>query len=185
MPLPKEEQRYTYADYCTWDDSGRWELIDGVPYAMSPAPAWEHQGILTELLYKLRSFLEGKPCKVFAAPFDVRLNTDGYDDTVVQPDLVVVCDKSKLSSTGCSGAPDMVIEILSPSTVSHDKVLKFNLYQETGVREYWIVDPERRTVSANVLINGRYEGSDYNEADSAPVYVLEGCKIDLADIFAV
>ncbi|MDR0311390.1 MAG: Uma2 family endonuclease, partial [Acidobacteriota bacterium] len=96
MTLPQENQRYTYADYYTWDDGERWELIEGEPYLMSPAPRQVHQEILRELLLQLATFLKGKPCKLFTAPFDVRLNADTYDDTVVQPDLLVVCDRSKL-----------------------------------------------------------------------------------------
>ena len=184
MPLPKDNQRYTYADYCTWDGDERWELIDGVPYAMSPAPTWRHQGVSSNLHGQLYSFLKGKPYKVFAAPFDVRLNADDYDDTVVQPDLVIICDSSKLDGTGCIGAPDMVIEILSPSTSSRDKVLKFYRYQEAGVREYWIVDPDSKTVSAHVLKNGEYMVRAYGETDTAPVYVLEGCEISMEDVFA-
>ena len=184
MPLPKEEQRYTYADYCAWDDGERWELIDGAAYAMSPAPSRAHQGVSGNLYGQFYNFLKGKPCKVYAAPFDVRLNADGYDDTVVQPDLVIVCDRSKLDDKGCSGAPDMVIEILSPSTSSRDMVLKFNTYQRAGIREYWIVDPDSKMVSAHVLKNGEYTTRAYGDTGAAPVRVLEGCEIDLEDVFA-
>lgn len=192
MPLPIENQRYTYADYCTWDDGKRWELINGVPYemfpdetrAMSPAPAWRHQRFSSNLHRQFANFLYGKPCKVFAAPFDVRLNADEYDDTVVQPDLVIICDSSKISGTGCNGAPDMVIEILSPASIERDILIKFRLYKEAGVREYWIVDPERKTVLVYVLENGRYVVSDYSETDTAPVHVLDGCEIRLTDVFA-
>ncbi|MDR0310315.1 MAG: Uma2 family endonuclease, partial [Acidobacteriota bacterium] len=115
MEALQKDERYTYADYASWDTEERYELIDGVPYLMSPAPLRKHQSILFELSGQFRNFLKGKPCKAFAAPFDVRLNADTYDDTVVQPDLVVICDKLKLDAKGCVGAPDMVIEILSPS----------------------------------------------------------------------
>jgi len=89
----RKDKRYTYTDYCTWDDSERWELIDGVPYTMSPAPRPGHQSISGEIHRQLANFLKGKPCKLFIAPFDVRLDVDGEDDTVVQPDLVVICDR--------------------------------------------------------------------------------------------
>ena len=184
MPLLQEEQRYTYADYCTWDDNERWELIEGVPYAMSPAPAWRHQGISRELSYQLTDFLKGKPCKVFAAPFDVRLNADDEDDTVVQPDIVVICDRSKLSGTGCKGVPDMIIEILSPSTAQRDKWIKFNLYQRAGVREYWIVDPDSKMVTVHVLRDGVYTTAAYGDTGAAPVNALPGCEINLEDVFA-
>ena len=115
----------------------------------------------------------------------MRLNGAGSDDdTVVQPDLVVICDRSKIDDKGCNGAPDMVIEILSPSTARHDKLVKFQLYQNAGVREYWIVDPDTKTVQAHVLESGRYFTAAYGDADTAPVYVLDGCTINLTDVFA-
>ena len=177
-----EYKRYTYADYCTWGDEERWELIDGVPYAMS-APSQAHQEAFGVLFNQLYNYLKGKHCKVFAAPFDVRLNYDTGDDTVVQPDLLVVCDKAKLDEKGCNGAPDMVIEILSPSTARHDRFVKFRLYQKYGVREYWIVDPETKTVQAHVLDEGRFYTTIYADTDDIQVHVLEGCTINLVGVF--
>ena len=136
-----------------------------------------------ELSRQLANFLKGKPCQIFAAPFDVRLNADTYDDTVVQPDLLVVCDPSKLDEKGCVGVPDMVIEILSPSTGRHDKLVKFQLYQKTGVREYWIIDPETKTLQVCILENGKYVTSMYGDTGAVPVHVLEGCAINLQDVF--
>ncbi|MCL1809977.1 MAG: Uma2 family endonuclease [Clostridiales bacterium] len=183
-PLQKEK-RYTYADYAGWDDDKRYELIDGVAYMMSPAPSRQHQEVLVEMIWQIRSFLEGKPCKVYAAPFDVRLNAAGdAEDTVVQPDIVIVCDKSKLDKKGCNGTPDMVVEILSPSTASRDRLVKFNKYLEAGIKEYWIVDTETKSVQACILEKGRYVVSMYSDTDTAPVQVLEGCRIDLKDVFA-
>lgn len=185
MPLPQENERYTYADYCTWDDSERWELIEGIPYAMSPAPAPRHQAISGELHAQLHAFLKGKPCKLYAAPFDVRLNADDEDDTVVQPDLVVICDSSKIDDKGCKGAPDLVIEILSPSTARHDRMVKFQQYQQAGVREYWIVDPDTKTVQVSILRDGLYFTRMYADTEAAaPVEVLEGCTVDLREVFA-
>ena len=184
MEALREHQRYTYADYCTWGDEERWELIDGVAYAMSPSPSWKHQEISANLHFQLYSFLKDKPCKVFAAPFDVRLNADSDDDTVVQPDIVVICDTAKLDDKGCIGAPDMVIEILSPSTALRDRVLKLRWYLRAGVREYWIVDPDSKTVSVHLLKNGEYYIRAYDgDDDGAAVHVLEGCVIDIGDIF--
>ena len=185
IPALKEDKRYTYTDYCTWDDDERWELIDGVAYAMSPAPAWMHQGISINLATQINVYLEGKPCKVFAAPFDVRLNSESGDDTVVQPDLLIICDQSKLSGTGCIGAPDMVVEILSPSTASKDMLLKYHKYLQAGVREYWIVDPDTKIVRVHLLNNGKYESIDYMESASIPINVLDGCVIDIGKVFAV
>ena len=178
-----EFERYTYTDYYSWDDDKRRELIDGVPYAMA-APGRRHQEILGNLQYQLYGFLKGKPCKVFTAPCDVRLNADTYDDTVVQPDLLVVCDKSKLNDRGCVGGPDMVIEILSPSTLLHDMVIKFRWYLNAGVREYWIVDPDSKIVTVYILKNGEYVTHAYSSDETAPVFILDGCTINLTEIFA-
>ena len=188
MEALRADKRYTYADYASWDTEERYELIDGIPYAMSydamsPAPAWKHQDVSGKLHYQLFDFLKGKSCKVFAAPFDVRLNAADGDDTVVQPDLVIICDRSKLIDTGCVGAPDMVIEIVSPSSSNHDRVRKFNKYLHAGVREYWIVDPDSKTIVVNILENGRYYSTAYDETATIPVHILEGCEISLPDVF--
>jgi len=185
MSIPQRDiDKYTYADYCAWDSDERWEIIDGAAYAMAPSPGTKHQRILSELHGQLYNFLKGNPCKLFPAPFDVRLNPNENDDTVVQPDIVVVCDRSKLDDKGCKGAPDFVIEILSPSTARHDKWTKFNAYQRAGVREYWISDPDSKTLSVHVLEGGRYITSAYGDTDTAPVSVLPGCEINLSEVFA-
>ena len=177
-----EYKRYTYADYCSWEDDVRRELIDGVPYAMS-APSRSHQKTSMQLSVLLGNFLKGKPCEVFAAPFDVRLNADTRDDTVVQPDVLVVCDESKLDEKGCIGAPDLAIVILSPSTAMRDKVLKYRWYLRSGVREYWIVSPDDKTVMVCILKNGEYVTTTYGGDEAVPVHVLEGCIIDLPEVF--
>ncbi len=144
------EERFTYGNYRTWPEDERWELIDGVVYDMSPAPSRFHQGLITEFIFQFHAYLQDKPCRIYAAPFDVRLpDGDEADDdivTVVQPDLVVVCDRNKLDERGCKGAPDLIIEILSPSTAAKDLHDKFNLYERVGVKEYWIVHPQDQTV---------------------------------------
>ena len=183
MASPQPNERYTWSDYKNWDDEVRYELIDGVPYMLA-APSQTHQAIIVELTFQLAGFLKGRPCKVFVAPFDVRLNADDKDDTVVQPDLLVVCDMSKLDGRACVGVPDMVIEILSPSSSQQDRVVKYNLYQKTGVREYWIVNTHDRTVQACILKDGEYVVKAYADTEIAPVHVLEGCTINLADVFA-
>ena len=184
MEALKKEKYYTYSDYLTWDDDTRYELINGVPYAMSPAPLPGHQAVSGEIFRQLANFLQGKSCKVYAAPFDVRLNANGGDDTVVQPDILVVCDKSKLDGKSCNGAPDLAVEILSPSSVKMDRITKFNKYLQAGVREYWIVDPEAKVLSVYILKDGQYVAGAYEESDVVPVHVLEGCQIDLRDVFA-
>ena len=180
----KIDPRYTYADYCGWDDSERWELIDGVAYALASPSRW-HQTVSKRFFRQLDSFLDGKHCEAFYAPFSVRLNADADDNTVVEPDILVVCDESKLNDgKGVIGAPDFIVEVLSPSTAAHDLVIKFRLYQRSGVREYWTVDPERKTTAAHVLQNGKYNTRFFNELDSdAPVEVLEGCVINLSKVF--
>jgi len=181
--LRKYDKRYTYSDYINWDDDEkRWELIDGVPYSMS-APNRRHQEISGNLYEQIRNFLKGKPCKVYYAPFDVRLNADTLDDTVVQPDLLIVCDHSILNDAGCAGAPDMVVEILSPSTSRYDRTLKFNTYLKAGIREYWIIDPETKTLAVHLLKDGYYITHAYTNEAIVNVNVLDGCTIHLIDVF--
>ena len=187
LEAARNEKYYTYEDYCTWDDSERWELIDGVAYAMSPGASFNHQSVGMALAWQLMNYLHGKPCKVLTAPFDVRLTADRGDDTVVQPDVLVVCDKTKFdpAGRGVIGAPELVVEILSPSTQRHDKLTKLTAYQKAGVLEYWIVDPESKTVSVNILdAGGKYETRLYYENDIVKVHVLDDCTIELAGIFA-
>ena len=143
-----------------------------------------HQDISGALFTQLYIFLSEKPGKVYHAPFDVRLFGDGDEETtVVQPDIVVILNKEKIDEKGCNGAPDLLIEILSPSTARHDKVRKFNQYRLAGVREYWIVDPDKKSLSVHVLGNGAYVTMEYCERDTVPVHVLEGCVIRLPDVF--
>lgn len=189
MALPAEKPRYTFADVLCWDESERVEIIDGEVIMMAPAPARVHQGISMELSSQLHAYLKGKKCKVYAAPFDVRLfEADGDQledvDTVVEPDITIVCDPSKLDERGCKGAPDMVVEILSPATQRHDRFTKFSLYQRAGVREYWIVDPDSKTAQSFILEDGRYSVKEFGTAgDKMKVNVLEDCVIDLSEIF--
>jgi len=184
-----EDKWFTYADYESWDDLDsngnpiRYELIDGIAYLMS-APSTEHQSISSELHRQLANFLKGKSCRVFAAPYDVCLNSLGdEDDTVVQPDLLVVCDESKIDKKRCNGAPDMVIEILSPSTSKRDLFIKLERYRNAGVREYWIVDPDTQAVNVHILENGRYAINQYEGNETIAVTVLDGCVITLSDVF--
>ena len=183
----QKTQKYTYSDYCQWDDGARWELIEGIPYAMSPAPTRRHQKIASNLHGQVFNFLRGKTCEVYHAPFDVRLNADGDDDTVVQPDISVICDRFKLDDQGCIGAPDLIIEILSPSTANKDRIKKFLLYQKAGVKEYWIVDPETESVQVHLLNEkGQYVTFVYeNENETTiPVNVLAGLEINLKEVFS-
>ena len=190
MALPAEKARYTFADVLTWDENERAEIINGEVFMMSPPPSRAHQGISGELFAQLHTYLKGKRCEVYAAPFAVRpFEQDGDSpedvDTMVEPDITIVCDPSKLDDMGCKGAPDMVVEILSPSTRRHDRMTKFNLYQRAGVREYWIVDPANKDVQSFVLEDGRYSAKEFGTAgDKMKVNILENCVIDLSEVFS-
>lgn len=187
--MPAEKARYTFADILAWDEGERVEIIDGEAIMMAPAPARVHQEISGELFRQFANYLRGKKCKVYAAPFDVRLFEEDGDrpedvDTVVEPDITIVCDPSKLDERGCKGAPDMVEEILSPTTQRHDRFTKFILYQRAGVREYWIVDPDSKTVQSFVLEDRHYAVREFGTArDKMKVSVLEDCIIDLSELF--
>lgn len=189
MPASKKKARYTYADYIDWPNNERIELIAGEAFLMaSPSPF--HQQILMELSRQIANFLEGKPCRIYPAPFDVRLFAQHGDapsniDTVVQPDISVVCDKTKIDGNGCKGAPDFIIEILSPSSLRHDRLVKLGLYQKAGVREYWIIDPKNTSVQVFLLDdNGILRlMEDYGSNNVAKVNVLEGCFVELAKVF--
>jgi Uma2 family endonuclease len=190
-----EKRRYTYADYREWGEDFRAEIIGGTVFMMSP-PLTSHQRVCGELFFQIKSFLKGKPCEVFIAPFGVRLypQDDQSDDTVVEPDIAVVCDSSKIDKRGCNGAPDLVIEVLSPSTAQKDWLLKFHHYRKAGVREYWIVDPDSALVQVYTLEQGQFVANAYGLADpedelakytsdQAPVAVLPGLIIDLKTVF--
>jgi len=181
----KKEDYYTYADYAGWEleKHERYELIDGVPYLMA-APSVLHQRVSGRLSFALFDFLEHKPCQVFFAPFDVCLYGEGDDDdSVVQPDIIVVCDESKLDDKRCNGAPDIAVEIISPSSDKFDRVKKFRKYEHAGVREYWIVDPAGYSAEINVLENGKYKTAKYGGNDVIKSSVLNGFEIGVSDIF--
>lgn len=190
MPKPEAQKLFTYRDYSQWDE-GRYELINGVMYDMTPAPSRIHQEVSIQLLRQLLNRLDRQaPCKVYVAPFDVRLpDADEVDDkirTVVQPDLAVICDVSKLDDRGCRGAPDWIIEIVSPFTASQDYIRKLALYEKYGVREYWIVHPTDRIVMVYTMANdGRYgRAKIYSAEDRVEAAVIEGLVIDLGEVFA-
>jgi Uma2 family endonuclease len=186
LSLAEENSYYTYADVLEWDEDVRAEIIDGELYMMA-TPARVHQRVLMELARQFGNFLQGKPSEVYPAPFGVRLfpQEDQSDDTFVEPDIVVVCDSSKLDDRGCNGAPDLVVEILSPSTTRYDRVVKFRKYLEAGVREYWMVNPEEKTVQVHILDDGQYVTKTYDGTEEAPVTVLPGCVIALPLVFGI
>ncbi|MCL2763403.1 MAG: Uma2 family endonuclease [Treponema sp.] len=182
-----EDHKWTYADYKEWElkPSERFELIDGVAYAMA-APSTEHQIIVSILNGEFYNFLKGKKCQIIPAPFDVRLfyEEDESDDTVVQPDLVVVCDPEKLGKEGYRGAPNLVIEILSPSNTAIEMYRKLDLYESAEVPEYWVIDPEQKLVEVFRLNEDRYESRILRIGDSLQPVRFPDLAIPLATIFA-
>jgi Uma2 family endonuclease len=186
LPKEEEERRFTYADYKDWELAvgERYELVYGEAFAMA-GPNTRHQAILRELFGQFYNYLRGKPCQVFVSPYDVRLfyEEDESDDTVVQPDIMVVCDKNKIGPEGCRGAPDLVIEILSPSNTAIEMERKFSLYQEAGVLEYWIVDSKNNILRVHCFRDYAVLTNKYKSPDMVPVAVLPGFSIALEQVF--
>lgn len=188
----RQPERFTYRDYLTWDDDVRRELIDGEVFVMSPAPRRVHQGILGALHIQVGIQIEEAEgdCVVYMAPFDVRLpeagEGDGDEHSVVQPDLVVICDESKLDDRGARGAPDWVVEVLSPSTASHDQIRKRDLYERHGVPEYWLVHPQdRMALIYRLEAGGAYGGPEIVECvGTCAVGAVEGLTVDWDRAFA-
>ncbi len=182
-------EKYSYGDYLKWPDGERWELIDGSPCGMSPAPTKTHQKCLGVIFRMIADFLDDKPCEVYPAPFDVRLpegdEADDNIETVVQPDIVVVCDKSKLDEAGCRGAPDLIIEILSESTAGKDLNEKFFLYERHAVKEYWAVNVWDMTLSQYYLGANKKYGTPTlaGLGDKTCSKVLKGLEIEISKIF--
>ncbi len=153
----RENGPVTYGDYLQWTGEERWEILNGTPCNMGPAPSTKHQRVIRKLLVQIDHLLSDHPgCEVFAAPFDVRFpEGDEADEAViqvVQPDIAVICDPSRIDEKGCRGAPDWIIEVLSPATASRDYIAKRSLYERMGVREYWLVHPLDRLVT--VFVSG-------------------------------
>jgi len=180
---------YTYADYMRFAFEERLEIIKGRLFQMSPAPSRIHQEILTNIFGPIYNILKGKPCRVYTAPFDVRLAKKTQDDkgifTVVQPDIVVVCDQNKLDKRGCIGAPDIVVEILSPGNNKKELVNKYDVYEEAGVREYWIVSPSDQTFFKYILDeDGKFQPTKLlTIGEEVTTSVLPGFTLNLEDVF--
>jgi len=180
---------YTYADYMKWQFDERVELLKGKIFKMSPAPNRMHQEISSIIHYEIFNFLKTSKCKVYAAPFDVRLPRKSKEDkdilTVLQPDICVICDESKLDDRGCIGAPDIVVEILSPSNNKKELKYKYEIYEEAGVKEYWVVFPPEKTIMIYTLTSGKYIASRFMFAeDTVASSVLPGFSLDLNRLFA-
>lgn len=184
----KNDRVYTYADYLNWPEDERWEIINGVAYAMAP-PSTSHQRIIGNLFVAFATYLKGKPCEAFIAPFGVTFDKDIKDEKntyAVEPDITVICDKSKITPQGCKGAPDLIIEVLSRSTASHDVIRKRRLYEQNGVLEYWIVDPSNQIITRFYLHAelSKYREPEYFAHDNniTPIIFPE-LEIKLEDIF--
>lgn len=177
---------YTYADYLLWQFRERVELIVGKIVKMSPAPTSTHQHVSMVISSSIFTYLKGRPCKVFSAPFDVVLPaTTGVEDTVVQPDITVICDASKITAQGCKGAPDLVVEVVSKSSVSRDLHEKYAVYEQAGVKEYWIVQPQDRTLTIFTLDeSGTYQpAKPLTQGDIVTSRILPGLQLDLNELF--
>jgi Uma2 family endonuclease len=184
MGLPQRDAlRHTYADYRGWPETARYELLDGIAYLMSPAPSRRHQELLGELFYQVRANLEGGACRTFIAPFDVRLpkgdEADELVETVVQPDLLVVCDPAKLDERGMRGAPDWVAEVLSPATAAHDQTIKLAAYERARVPEVWLVHPVDGVLTLYRLEGNRFARPAIHELRGhTAVAAVPGLTID-------
>lgn len=177
MDSPKP-QPATFSDYRTWDDDQRWEIIDGVPYAMA-SPLVIHQALVGSFYVELARGLQGKACQVFLSPLDVKLS----ETDVVQPDLLVVCQRDQLLRTHVEGPPTLVVEILSPSSTRHDRVRKLNLYARAGVPEYWLVTPEPPMLEQFVLVNGVYRVVPHMDRGTLRSAAVPGLELDLDALF--
>lgn len=184
-------KQYTYADYLKWQFKERLELIRGYIYKMSPAPSRRHQAIVWNLNGIIWSQMKNQPCQAYAAPFDVRLpikdkRSNQEITTVLQPDICVICDRSKLDDRGCVGAPDLVIEVLSPGNSEKEMKQKYNVYEESGVREYWVVYPDYEHVLIFSLDDsGKFVGQHPRiNGDILQSFIFPGLAINLSEVFA-
>ncbi len=176
----KPSTQITWDDYQGWDDGERWEIIDGEAFAMSPSPQSRHQRIAMDLGWKMRSYFNKKPCQIFGAPMDVKLS----ESDIVQPDILVVCDTQQIKRTHIEGAPTLVVEILSPSSIHHDRLRKLYLYARFGIKEYWIVTPYPSLVEVFSLSAETYTiAGVYAKNDSLRSPSFPEMSFPLADVF--
>ncbi len=180
--MSKSGRRFSWDDYRAWDDGERWELIGGLPFCMSPAPSSRHQMIVTRLCGHLFQHFEGRSCVPLVSPIDVKLSADD----VVQPDIVVVCDRSKIWETHVEGAPTLAIEVLSPSTHRHDRVRKLRLYARAGVREYWLVQPYPAVIEVLQLTGEHYQiAGAYTDTETLYSPAFPELALDLSAVFTL
>ena len=188
----KENYRYSYSDYLSWSDEERWEIFEGDPYMMSPAPNPYHQEIIGEIHRVIANHFKdnNSKCKVYLSPIDVILSDkDSQNDdeifTVVQPDIIITCDIKKIDNKGHRGAPDFIIEVVSPFNASNDYITKLALYQKYGVKEYWIVDPQNSIVEVYILNeNGEYsKPQHYSRENKVALSIIDELEIDFSTVF--
>ena len=186
--IPNKDKIYTYKDYLTFPNDERIEIVEGKLYNMSPAPARIHQKLISNISYELQHYIKSnnRECEVYVAPFDVILKTEDEEainsKSVVQPDISVICDKNKLTDSGCTGSPDMIIEIVSPSNSSHDYITKLNLYQKYKVKEYWIIDPRVKKIYVYKLGENEFYDmvNSYTFQDKVKVNIYDDLEIDFS-----
>ena len=190
-PPTRDTHYHTYADYLTWSDTQRDELINGAAYVREPpAPSPSHQGVVVELCRQAANALKGKPCRVYVAPFDIRLpkttESDDEIDTVVQPDVFIVCDPQKVDARGMRGAPDWIAEVLSPHTARYDRSVKLPVYERAGVREVWLIHPIDRTLTIHRLEQGQYKRTTLLALEGkTPLTAVPGVSIDWEQVLAM
>ena len=178
--VKNEKGHYTWKDYLTWPDNERWEIIYGEPVAMAPAPTSTHQALVLNIAISLKNIFKGEKCQTFVSPIDVKLS----EDLVVQPDVIVVCDKDKLKETHLEGAPDLAVEVVSKSSMATDRIRKLNIYAAFGIREYWIFTPSPGMAEIFVLKEGKYVLEQaYERNGILKSSIFPFLKIDLAEIF--
>ena len=186
MALPQQYQRYTYQDYLSWPEGERWELVDGVAYAMSPAPTTGHQRILGEIYRQISNYLLDRDCEVLVAPFDLKLSeeADDREPTVLQPDLAITCRPETIAEHGITGAPELCVEVISPGSVIADRKRKFDLYQKYGVAEYWIVESSGVVEVYRLDASGSYARTGaYGPDEVLSPAALPELSIDLRFVF--
>ena len=187
-PTATYDKVYTYSDYLKFDFDYMVELIRGKIFKMTPAPSMRHQRVSGNLFGLLFNIIKGSPCKLFAAPTDVVLpienRKDGKEHTVVQPDICIFCDLSMLKEQAAFGPPTLVVEILSPHTRKKDIQLKYDIYEEAGVQEYWVIMPREELLEQFVLMDGKYQRiQTYTKEDSVAAHAVPGLSVALEEVF--